>query len=362
GLTLLLSGVMFTSESDAQGRKKAPRRKAPAPAVTPKPDSAPETSAAPAAATPPAEATSAASADTADTDSLPKDTRPRIAIAPIGFGDRVLETALTDNLVNYSRFQVVVARNQLREILGEQKLSNTDFVNPDTAQKVGKLVGANYIVVGRFLGKNLTPGALFMPDQLEIKAQFQLIEVETGTVKVADTFSVTTSGLFKLPEEYALSSLAEELMLQAYRSNAAELVRKFIDKINIINPLKGYVVNVVGPEVYINLSYKDGVRAGQEFMIFADGNTIKDPITGEILSTEKQPIARIVIIGAFEQFSIGFIFATNSPQASVLLGGVKYDPSPVFSVVQSQMSLIEVERRGLALLEDLKKAAKKKNK
>lgn len=352
GLVILSIGVIFTSESNAQTKKKSGKTAKPPEAAKPEPEKAPE----PSKPQPP-------KAEPAPTpvDTTPKDPRPRIAVAPMGLGDRVLETSLTDTLVNYSRFQVVVARNQLNKILGEQKLNNSDLVNPATAQKVGKLVGANYIVVGRFMGTDVKTG-FFSADKLEIRAQVQLIEVETGAIKFADNFSTVVKGNFTVSDGKGNQVLREDLALRAYRQYAPEIARKFIDRINSLNPLKGYVVDVAGAYAYINLGEKDGARIGQEYMIFADGNVIKDPVTGEALSSEKKPIARIVIASTLERVSFGLIFATNSAQANVPVEGALFDSRPVFSVVQPSMSLVEVERKGLTLLEDIEKNAKKAGK
>lgn len=349
GLVILPMGALLTPESTAQTRKKGPK--------TAKPPEAPKSDPEKAAPTP-APAPAKPEPAPAPIDTTPKDTRPRIAVAPMGLGDRVLETSLTDTLVNYSRFQVVVARNQLNKIIGEQKLNNSDLVNPATAQKVGKLVGANYIVVGRFIGADVKTG-FFSSDKLEIKAQLQLIEVETGAIKIADNFSTVVKGNFTTSDGRGNMVLQEHLALRAYRLYAPEIARKFIDRINILNPLKGYVVDVTGAYAYISLGEKAGARIGQEFLVFADGNVIKDPVTGEILSSEKKPIARIVIAAVDQKVSFGLIYATNSPQANVPVEGVTYDARPVFTVVQPQMSLIEVERKGVALLDDIEKSAKK---
>ncbi len=350
GMVLFPIGGVFITENPAQTRKKSPKSAKPADPPKPEAEKTPETP----KPQPP-------KPEPAPVETTPKDTRPRIAVAPMGLGDRVLETSLTDTLVNYSRFQVVVARNQLNKILGEQKFNNTDLVNPATAQKVGKLVGANYIVVGRFMGTDVKTG-FFSSDKLEIKAQLQLIEVETGAIKIADNFSTVVKGNFTVSDGRGNMVLREDLALRAYRLYAPEIARKFIDRINVITPLKGYVVDVSGAYAYINLGEKDGARIGQEFLVFADGNVIRDPVTGEVLSSEKKPIARILIASTYERFSFGLIYATNSPQANVPVENVAYDPRPVFSVVQPSMSLIEVERKGLGLLDDIEKNAKKAGK
>ena len=55
---------------------------------------------------------------------------------------------ITDMSAN-GGFQVV-ERERLQELIGELKLSQSDLVDPDKALKIGKLVGAQRMVFGRY--------------------------------------------------------------------------------------------------------------------------------------------------------------------------------------------------------------------
>lgn len=67
--------------------------------------------------------------------------------------DSVTEKLIT-HLVNLRRFRVI-ERSALDKIMEEQKLGLTGFVDDDLAVKVGKLAGADVIILGRI---NLDPG------------------------------------------------------------------------------------------------------------------------------------------------------------------------------------------------------------
>ena len=64
-----------------------------------------------------------------------------------------------------------VERDRLEDILAELKLGQSDKVDKDTAAKVGKLLGARYIVLGSFFD---------LMGQFRVDSR--LIEVETGTI------------------------------------------------------------------------------------------------------------------------------------------------------------------------------------
>ena len=66
---------------------------------------------------------------------------------------------------------VIVERDRLEEILKELKLSNSKKVDPKTAAKVGKLIGARYIVMGNFFDLFGT-----------LRIDSRLVDVETSAI------------------------------------------------------------------------------------------------------------------------------------------------------------------------------------
>jgi TolB-like protein len=79
-----------------------------------------------------------------------QDTRPGVAVLPFGNGgsygqDKEDFEALTGGL------QQLVERDRLNALLSEQNLGVDGRVDENTAAKVGKLVGARYVVIGSFV-------------------------------------------------------------------------------------------------------------------------------------------------------------------------------------------------------------------
>jgi TolB-like protein len=95
--------------------------------------------------------------------------------------DSVTEKLIT-HLVNLRRFRVI-ERSALDKIMEEQKLGLTGFVDDDLAVKVGKLAGADVIILGRI---NLDPGFA--------KVNARGIDTETSELIVAkETESAITN-------------------------------------------------------------------------------------------------------------------------------------------------------------------------
>jgi TolB-like protein len=91
------------------------------------------------------------------------DTRPGIAVLPfynggsfgpnredLGAWEVGLQQMLLTELAQNEALRVV-ERSRLRELLDELALSETDRVDPQTAVRIGRLVGARYVVTGSFM-------------------------------------------------------------------------------------------------------------------------------------------------------------------------------------------------------------------
>lgn len=100
----------------------------------------------------------------------------------------------------------VVERSRLEEVLAELELSGSGKVDPATAQKIGKLLGARYQVMGSIvpLGKLMS---------FEVK----VVRVETGQVLKATRERATVDDVFEAEQKLAAT-------LQALVAEAEKLV------------------------------------------------------------------------------------------------------------------------------------------
>ena len=84
----------------------------------------------------------------------------------------------------------IVERDKIEAILQEQKLNNSKDFNPNTASKIGKLLGAQIILTG---------GYFEMMGSLRVDARF--IDVQTGKILKADGVDGETNNFFKLQKQ-----------------------------------------------------------------------------------------------------------------------------------------------------------------
>jgi TolB-like protein len=101
-----------------------------------------------------------------------------------GLADMMITDLSNINMLN------IVERDRLESILKEQKLSKSAQVDPATAAKVGKLLGAQVILTG---------GYFEMMGSLRIDARF--IDVETGKILKSDGVDGATSSFFKIQKQ-----------------------------------------------------------------------------------------------------------------------------------------------------------------
>ena len=140
----------------------------------------------------------------------------------LGYG---FAESLSTKLSNVTGIQLV-ERNKLAEAMKELKLQSTAVIDPKTAGKLGKIVGAKYVIVGSFQKAGSS-----------IKADARRVEVATSIAsngvdskgKFDDVFEVQTELALKLCETFGMKiseavkqevSKPETKSMSAYELNA----------------------------------------------------------------------------------------------------------------------------------------------
>jgi len=106
----------------------------------------------------------------------------------------------------------LVERADLLRVIEEMKLAQADMIDEKTAQQVGKLVGAQHLLLGSFV---------YLPNG-KIRLDARIVEVETGRILKAGEATGKENQLFDLVK--ALNKkLVKELALQLSASEIAKL-------------------------------------------------------------------------------------------------------------------------------------------
>lgn len=107
---------------------------------------------------------------------------------------KALSTMLTTEMMKNSRVQMV-ERDQIRQLIEEQKLSLSGMADPSSAVEVGKLLGAKYMVFGSYAD-------VFSNLRIDVR----VVEVETGRLSRAQEVTDKRENLFK-----SVTRLAQQL-------------------------------------------------------------------------------------------------------------------------------------------------------
>jgi len=151
-----------------------------------------------------------------------QDTRPGIAVFPFNNGGSygqgkedfdALERGIAGMMISelaQNPAARVVERQEIQRLLDEQNLSAQNRVDPQTAAKVGKLVGARYVVAGTFID--------FYGD---FRVDVRLVNVETGEIVKTESERMQRDHMFDIIRNVA-ARLMKDASLPALQRPASD--------------------------------------------------------------------------------------------------------------------------------------------
>ena len=151
-----------------------------------------------------------------------QDTRPGIAVFPFTNGGSygqgkedfdALERGIAGMMISelaQNPAARVVERQEIQRIVDEQNLAGQNRVDPQTAAKIGKLVGARYVVAGTFID--------FYGD---FRVDVRLVNVETGEIIKTESERMQRDHMFDIIRNVA-ARLMKDANLPALQRQASD--------------------------------------------------------------------------------------------------------------------------------------------
>jgi len=238
-----------------------------------------------------------------------------------------IEAILTDVLHRSGRFRVL-ERTKLDETMKEQDLGASGRMSKPSAAKIGKLLGAEYLIQGvvtnyepDFKGKNIGLGGItrgllggvgIKSKKSMVGMNFRLVDAETGEVLFTKQVEsvMSESGLSfggagwggggalgGFMSNYSKTPIGQAV-IAAVNKGVFELVKEVGAK-----PASGKVIKVSSGKAYLNLNDSQ-VSVGDEVLVMSLGEELIDPDTGISLGSESKTLGRLRIATAKEKFSI----------------------------------------------------------
>ncbi len=165
----------------------------------------------------------------------------------------------------------VVDREFLDELLRELELS-TNLGDPATQLQLGRLLAARQLVTADFAGAGGD-------------ARMYLRMVDTETTELTGPFTL------EMPPGKPLGEVVD----QAVQTVADSLGERQ-------GPLQGLVAGVNGPnEIYINLGAAHGVRPGQTFAVFMEGEAME--VGGRTINGRRKMIGKLEIVEVYDDYA-----------------------------------------------------------
>lgn len=232
-------------------------------------------------------------------DPIPQNKKASIAVLDLdlvlshGGGDKHGLMTLRDKLVTAiggSRKFRVVERARVDDMLREFDLTKGGFTDKASAVKAGKMLGADFLVMGTV--DEYTVGVSAKPIPYSSRVDHILSGRMSGDLRVVDSRTGEIVATWQQVASHAANTESEGPPGQGFTDN---LIREFTEKVALyiadtVYPPK--IVQVAEPGlIYINRGKDGSFAVGDLLDVYSVGSEIKDTDTGDILGTNDAKVA-----------------------------------------------------------------------
>lgn len=208
--------------------------------------------------------------------------------AGIDVGKQVT-SLVTDNLANEGNF-LIVERDLIDEIIGEQDFGASDRVDPSRAAEIGRLLGADALIFGtvtRFEfssgGSASLFGISFQSTSARVEFSGRIVDTTQGVVRGSISASGSASGIgIDVKDLQGISFNASQFQetalgeattraVEDYVKEATKTIENHAEALSDVKErqqLQGVVAAVIDEGVVLNIGQNDGVREQQGFQVY----------------------------------------------------------------------------------------------
>ncbi|MBK7861063.1 MAG: hypothetical protein IPJ65_21135 [Archangiaceae bacterium] len=199
--------------------------------------------------------------------------------------------AVSEALLKSGAF-VVIEREQLAKVLGEQALGQSGALSPQSAAKAGQLLGLQALVTGKITDLNQTTnqqgfGGYFNSRTATMRARVSLrvIDATTGEVWAAESAEGTAESESTTVMGGGNHTIDESLGKRALYRAISNMIDKVVAKA-VGKPWSGTVAKVSKGKVYITAGSDAALPTGATLVVRRLGEEITDPGTGQVIGRE----------------------------------------------------------------------------
>jgi curli biogenesis system outer membrane secretion channel CsgG len=259
---------------------------------------------------------------------------------------------LVDKLVNDGTYSVI-ERKMLDKIIAEQNFSNSDRADPNSAAKIGKILGVDAIVVGSITqfgrdDKKTTVGGGALggvtgrfglggvgktDSKAVVAITARIINTDTAEILASATGRGESSrsganligaggssanqggGAFDMHGSNFANTILGEAVHSAVNQTAQQLESKAGTMPTKTVVIDGLVADAAADgTIIINIGSSSGIKVGDVLAIKRVGRKITDPATGKVLRQVEEPIGQIKITEVDAGSAVGKFSGTGAPK------------------------------------------------
>ena len=225
----------------------------------------------------------------------------------------------------------LIERQVLDKILAEQNFSNSDRANPNSAAKIGKLLGVDAIVVGavtQFGNETKNTGAggggggwggfglggfKHSNSKAIVNIDARIVDIDTAEILgVAEGHGESARSSTSLlggggnwhgwgggNVDFGSSDFQQTILGEAVKASVEQLSTGLIADNAKLSArtivVSGLVAAVDGGQIVLNVGAKAGVKAGDQLNVERVTKEIKDPATGQVIRRMSTPVGVIKV-------------------------------------------------------------------
>ncbi len=274
---------------------------------------------------------------------------------------------LVTALLETNRFRLI-EREKVAQVLEEQNLGKDGVLDPKTAAEIGKILGVEYLVIGRITefstkedddilanpNHNNPMGIRITNTTARVAIDARLVDCVTAEILTSVTgrgkkrtvnlgLISKQGGISFGDKDFEKSDLGKALH-RAATSTARQLATKAYDGMAPLT-ITGMVAYVSAGRIIINVGKRDGVEPGMVFKVAHKLETLQDPVTGQTIGDATEPVAEISVIEVKEKSATCSVLTKLTNVYEITVADLVESKSPV-KLVLPELPPLEEEKEG----------------
>jgi curli biogenesis system outer membrane secretion channel CsgG len=224
------------------------------------------------------------------------------------YGDHRLGEGISDVLISElakTNNFLLLERNNLKFLMEEQKLGQSGFINQNTAPELGRLMGANALIIGsitQFGVRTETHDVIITSGKKQVAncaVDIRLVDATTGEIVWAG------SGKGEAERKYTnvlgsgkAGGYDETLEGEAFRAAIVKVMENLVKELNKLTWTCN-IAKIEGNNIYVNAGQKSNLKINTILTVYHLGDPVIDPGTGIEIGRVEIPIGKAKVAAHF---------------------------------------------------------------